>query len=446
MALHTKIKHIDKLPNGVLRFRRKFPQDVAEALDKSALQVHIKNRYGVAFHREYQAILQEHERIVREVRAKLGGVDVRSPTERWHEALLKAEGLVAGTTGLEDDEAFARHEIAKGLAQRGMNDPLLHKALVDPGAAPPEVTLEDAARLYAKDNGLTKDKNAMVRLNRTLGRLSTTLGPLDQFPLRGLRREHGRKFMEHMLTVKKVNGDPLSLGSMKREGTIIAAIINHGIKECDVDLDVGTNPFSSLPWPKDDARSVDKKLPLPDDVVVAVGERLSRGKTTELPLIWRLLSGTGMRLGEASGLTHDDLVLDGETPHVLVRPNSVRGLKTNSSTRSVPLVGDALVAAKEALNSTHQGQPLFPRYARERGSDAASAALMKTLRLETTDKKHTVHGLRHMVSDKLRDAGAPVVVRQGFLGHALEAIAENTYGSPRARLKECAKWAHEAGL
>jgi len=119
--------------------------------------------------------VQEHERIVREVRARLGGVDMRSPTERWHEALLKAEGLVAETTGLEDDETFARHEIAKGLAQRGKIDPLLHKALVNPKAAPPEVTLEDAARLYAKDKGLAEDKNAMVRLDRTLGRLSATL-------------------------------------------------------------------------------------------------------------------------------------------------------------------------------------------------------------------------------------------------------------------------------
>jgi len=50
MALHTKIKHIDTLPNGVLRFRRMFPQDVAEALDKPAPQVHIKNREGIAFH------------------------------------------------------------------------------------------------------------------------------------------------------------------------------------------------------------------------------------------------------------------------------------------------------------------------------------------------------------------------------------------------------------
>lgn len=89
MALHTKIHHIDSLPNGVLRFRRKFPEDVVEVIGRKYLQVHLKNRKGVAFHREYQAILNEHERIVREARERLGGVDTRSTTERWHEALLK---------------------------------------------------------------------------------------------------------------------------------------------------------------------------------------------------------------------------------------------------------------------------------------------------------------------------------------------------------------------
>lgn len=306
MALRTKISHIDSLPNGVLRFRRKFPKDVAEALDKEALQVHLKNREGVAFHREYQAILQQHERIVREVRERLGGVDMRSATERRHEALLKAEGLVAETTGLEDDETFARHAIAQGLAQRGKIDPLLHKALVDPEAAPPEVTLEDAARLYAKDKGLTEDKNDMVRLDRTLSRLRDTLGPLGQFPLKGLRREHGRKFMKYLLSLTKANGEPLALGTVKRDGIIVAALVNHGLREHDLAAEIA-NPFASLPWPKEDTREVDKELPIPDVVVAAVGERLSDRRTTELPILWRLLTGTGMRLGEAAGLPRDDL-------------------------------------------------------------------------------------------------------------------------------------------
>ncbi|WP_170446244.1 hypothetical protein [Ruegeria arenilitoris] len=71
MALQTKIKHIDKRPNGVLRFRRRFPKDVAEALGENFLQVHVRNTEGLAFHREYHAIMNEFERIVRETRVRL---------------------------------------------------------------------------------------------------------------------------------------------------------------------------------------------------------------------------------------------------------------------------------------------------------------------------------------------------------------------------------------
>ena len=105
-----------------------------------------------------------------------------------------------------------------------------------------------------------------------------------------------------------------------------------------------------------------------------------------------------------------------------------------------------LSAAEVALQSVRSGEPVFTRYARDRGADAASAALMKAVRAETKDKRLTVHGLRHRVSDKLRDAGAPVEVRHGFLGHSSTAIAENTYGSPTARLREFMKWADRAKL
>lgn len=99
-------------PNRVLRFRRRFPKDVAEALGEPALQVHIENREGLAFYREYQAIMQEFDRMVSEVRSRIAGNDTRSPIERWHEALLKREELVSETIGLEDYPEFAAREIA----------------------------------------------------------------------------------------------------------------------------------------------------------------------------------------------------------------------------------------------------------------------------------------------------------------------------------------------
>lgn len=449
MALQAKIQHVDLRKNGVLRFRRRFPKDVAEALGEEFLQVHIRNREGLAFHREYQAIMREFDRIVRQTRETIAGEDSRSPIERWHSALMQAEGLVDETSGLDDElgegETFARHHIAKGLAQRPGTDPLLVKALVNPKAAPPEVTMQDAANRYAKDKGISQKKDEKVRFDRTMRRLEEALGPLAKVPLQSLRRDHGRKLMDTLLSSKKSDGKPLALGSCKREAIIVAAVVTHGLKEFDLAAEVA-NPFAALPWPKEDTLAVDKKLPLPDALVGAVLKRLEGGRTNELPLLWRLLAGTGMRLNEAAGLTSDDIVFDHEVPHVLVRPNSVRSLKTKSSVRSVPLVGDALRACGEALEGCPVGAPIFARYARPRGADAASAALMKVVRQETSDERLTVHGLRHRVSDKLRDAGAPVEVRHGFLGHANQAIAETTYGSPKARLKEFQRWALEAGL
>lgn len=446
MAMTIKIKHVDRQKNGSLRFRRKFPKDVAEALDKSTLQVFMKHREGLAFQREYDAVLREFDRIVEETRGKLAGLDNRSPIIRWHEALLKSECLVDETIGLEDDEQFARDMLIEGLSkQKTASDPLLMRALMNPNAEPPKATLRDARLRYESDRGLTHDKNAMVRSERTWRRLQEALGPLDRLALVDLRRDHGIALKDVLLKHRKSNSQPLSIGSCKREAEIIAAAVNHAY----VEFDIGEkrNPFEGLPWPKENTRAVNKKLPLGDELIAAVQTRLDHGRTKELGPLWRLLRSTGMRLGEAVGLTLEDFDLNGEVPCIHIRANAVRTLKTAASERTIPLVGEGLLIARElATMEEPSGAPAFPRYARERGADAASAALMKAVRAETKDKKMTVHGLRHRVSDDLRDAGAPVDVRHGFLGHASQAIAETTYGSPKARLREFQKWAERASL
>jgi integrase len=183
-------------------------------------------------------------------------------------------------------------------------------------------------------------------------RLEAAIGKLDEVRLVDLKRDHGRKYMTMMLKTKKADGSALSLGTCKKEATIIAAMISHGLRECDLATIAG-NPFSRLPWPAEDELAMNKKLPLPDALVSSMEARLSEGKVPELSIIWTILAATGARLGEIAGLTKDDIIIpsgdiDGEVPHVFIRPNSIRRLKTTSSIRSVPLVGDALVAAKEA--------------------------------------------------------------------------------------------------
>ena len=85
-----------------------------------------------------------------------------------------------------------------------------------------------------------------------------------------------------------------------------------------------------------------------------------------------------------------------------------------------------------ALAKLAQGKdpeaPLFPNYAKDRGADSCSAMLMKRLRSVITDKKLTMHSLRHRMKDKLRNTGCPEAISLAILGHSTNTVAAN-YGS-----------------
>ena len=55
-----------------------------------------------------------------------------------------------------------------------------------------------------------------------------------------------------------------------------------------------------------------------------------------------LISDTGLRLSEATGLAIDDIVLDTEIPHLIIQPHPWRRLKTKGSHRTIPFVGFSL--------------------------------------------------------------------------------------------------------
>ena len=96
-----------------------------------------------------------------------------------------------------------------------------------------------------------------------------------------------------------------------------------------------------------------------------------------------LLCDSGLRLGEATALAKDDLVLDRPIPHIKVKPHPQRILKTVGSEREVPLIGISLWAAKRIKNNGSPFKFAFPRYTNDHLSNAnsASAALNKWLKL-----------------------------------------------------------------
>ena len=59
-----------------------------------------------------------------------------------------------------------------------------------------------------------------------------------------------------------------------------------------------------------------------------------------------------MKLGEAAGLHLDDMRLNEPIPHIDLKPNPWRSLKTKGSERCIPLIGVALWAARRIVENS----------------------------------------------------------------------------------------------
>ncbi|MBI6629735.1 tyrosine-type recombinase/integrase [Pontibaca salina] len=310
--------------------------------------------------------------------------------------------------------------------------------------AVPEWTLEDARLLYMREHlgGESHEdrRRAAVRLLRIVGMVRDALGGVDPV-LVDLTRDDARNVRDHMLDRLKSDGERISPASVTRDLNGLRAVINFAATEFPLP---GTfqNPFNKLSVKVVRGKSsaaISKRDPLPPAILKAARERVIGSARQPLPWIWRLLEGTGCRLSEVTGLRVEDVDVTSDLPHIRITWHDDRRIKTDASERSVPLIGDALEAAREAVHGAAGGLLLFPKYGAERGADAASAALMKHIRRVTKDPKHVVHSLRHNMKDRLRLAEVAQIEQDLILGHALEGIGDRTYGGGQARLKATAR-------
>ncbi|OWJ73655.1 hypothetical protein CDV50_02020 [Haematobacter massiliensis] len=451
------LKNVERTKSGSWQYRRRVPKDVAHIITKREF----KAKLGDSREEALRAWPAYHARVEREIEAARKRIafaeaaDMGSVSEReaYAEALRRRADLImlgssaeelrfAGDLILERFPESATGPVGLTPVESHMVNllrlgPDVHKA--------PEPTLGDALRLYRKEHLREDDPATDSRVvglaNRVVGAAVEAMGrdPL----LTSITREDARKVRDEMLDRVKVRGrgvgGKVSPATVSRELSIIAAVVSFAKVEFGLP-DTFQNPFSKLPVARaakgqGEMRS-DKRDPLPPKVLFAVRKRVLSLASPELALMWRILEGTGARIAEVSGLRVEDVDTASQFPHIRIGANAVRSLKTDASRRVVPLVGDALTAAKEALSLARQGDMLFPSYGRKRGSDAASAALMKHIRAVTTDQKHVVHSLRHNMQDSLVLAEVSALDRKLILGHAVEGVGDAVYGGAVRKLRQ----------
>jgi integrase len=469
MALLMKLENV-VTNKGKFVYRRRIPSDLRHLFPKTFFETRFRtqreNADLVAEHAAFQAAFQQMVLDARAGSPEAVGDrgldrykqkawsnidDPRTEREKWEDMRVEAEDLVRSVRGivsvghLADGGDEERRQIIADEIERNSGDPLLYRAVTQPDAAPPPVTLIDAARVYERERlGENPSKSARNTFNKIKRRLESSLGPLNGLPLASLSREHARKVRDDLLSAPKNNGKGvLSPASVAREINSIKAMITVGITEFDL-RGQAFNPFEKLSLPASAVKTArsewEERDPLPDDILLTVRHRvMTRVRVPELRLIWRLLQATGCRGAEITGLQIEDVVLDHTTPHLWVRWNDERQLKTKTSVRPVPLVGDGLAAAKEALETALEGRQnvpaLFPRYAREGGPDAVSGALMGHLRKVTKNRRHVVYSLRHNVKSWLGQSGASERDENRLLGHAETSVGNRYYGGLDDRLQ-----------
>jgi len=222
----------------------------------------------------------------------------------------------------------------------------------------------------------------------------------------------------------------LAVTSIKRMFGSIKAIINLAMAEHGIE---GRNPFSSIYMP-DEVQ--EERQPIPLGSLRSI-QRDCMAIDDEMRWLLALISDTGMRLSEAAGLHKDNIILDAETPHVVIQPQPWRRLKTKGSTRVVPLIGVALWAARQLQQ--HDSSYAFPRYCDglKCNANSASAALNKWMKPRLKDDA-VVHSFRHSMRDRLRAVECPSDIIDQIGGWSASSVGAS-YGKGY-ELPVLAKW------
>ncbi|MFG6591700.1 tyrosine-type recombinase/integrase [Sulfitobacter sp. 1A12157] len=401
----TKLpRYVRQRSSGAYEFRRNVPKDLVEILGKT----HVYRYLGG----DYRSMLRALPEVEGEVEAVFDQCRARGPREKT----LVMVRQHFGDRAAEILADFNRNDLPGGISRgwlQSANLPPLHGARLSPEE--PCVSLSEAFEIYQNFKGASNNKKMANSLRRAESDLLSALGinKVKRRSIHFLSRADATQYRDQLL-------QRVSANSAVRYINIVKAVINYAINEKGVNV---VNPFHNLKV-KGAGNNKGDRLPL--SKVEAETILRSIPPKTDLHLIYMLLSDTGARIAEISGLQVKDVDL---RKHCLtIQDNEIRSLKTKSSRRRIPLSPRASKALERCMAGKVASNPVFARYGRGGGNTACSAALMKYVRKVITEPKKTVHSLRHKKKDELRSTGCPEEISKVLLGHSSTEVAAR-YGA-----------------
>ena len=276
-----------------------------------------------------------------------------------------------------------------------------------------DIKFTESVSEYLSINGANRGINFEKAVQRASRYLIESVGDKD---LKRYTRANANSFRDYLIE------KGLAGSSITRILTTIKAIVNFAKREHGFNIN---NHFVGLNY--DRRKRVGGRLPIPLKNIQEI-QRKCVEIDDELRWLVALVSDTGMRLAEATGLLVEDINLDVDLPFISLKSHTWRPLKTEGSRRDIPLVGQSLWSAKR-IKAMAQSKFAFPRYntASVTSTNTASATLNKWLK----SKGHglyTMHSFRHSLRDRLRNVNCPSEVVDQIGGWSNKTVGQG-YGS-----------------
>ena len=282
------------------------------------------------------------------------------------------------------------------------------------GVKAANLSLSEGVEVYLRLKGAGKGKTFIRAAQRSCGYLIDVCGdkPIDTY-----LKSDANAFRDAL--VKR----GMAGSSITRIFGTVRSVINFASSEEGIDFN---NPFGNVYF--DRSAGVGERMPISVEDIRRVQRECIR-VDDDMRWLVALVSNTGMRLAEATGLLCEDFKLDDAGQiSVQVSPHPWRRLKTKSSEREIPLVGASLWAAHRVLEANGGTGFAFPRYnkANQTNANGASASLNKWLKSYVTNGA-TMHGFRHSLRDRLRAVECPADIVDQIGGWLTDGVGQN-YG------------------
>jgi integrase len=247
------------------------------------------------------------------------------------------------------------------------------------------------------------------------------LGGAD-LPVKRIERKHLVAFKDALLAEDK---SPATVSkALAAVKSVLSFGLNNGLLQTNPALGVKVVRKSST-------NGDDKVLPYTVEEARSILEAASKLTEANRWLPW-LLAFTGCRLAEAAGLRTEEVRPVDGVCCISIEDSPVRRIKTASSRRVVPLSPTLIEAGfLTHVEATRASGRLFPDVTADRHGIVGSAWSKwygRWARTIVPDRRKVAHSWRHLVEDRLRDAGVPEDQRDALLGHSSSRMGRR-YGA-----------------